>query len=318
MRILLTGLGSIGRRHARLLREHDCSFEIIAYRHDPSDIGNSMNIEVYTDLTEALETSPDVAFVTNPTHLHVNTALQCARYNCHLFIEKPISNTLDGVNELIEEVTKRDLVTQIGCQLRFDPVLNHVKDLIEGNELGEPLSFQVYSGSYLPDWRPNQDYRESYSADPQQGGGVVLDLIHEIDYVRWLFGPTSTVKSEISHVVSLNIDSEAIAEILVRVRSGVVGNVHLSYCRIQPRRTVEVVCEEGVVTGDLKNKEVITETKSAREVQTYEYGRDTRFRNQLDYFIEHVQTNSQCENDLKEGKEVLKTALNVREGNSNE
>lgn len=314
MRILITGLGSIGKRHARLLHDYDRSFDLAAYRHGSPGIDIPINIDEYTDLTEALESDPDIAFITNPTHLHVDTALKCARQDCHLFVEKPLSHTLDGVNELISEANKRNLVTLIGCQLRFDPILNEIRDILDRREFGQVLTFRAYSGSYLPNWRPNQDYRNSYSAYSSKGGGVVLDLIHEIDYTHWLFGPPSNIKSEISYVDSLEIDSEAIADILIRTISGEVGNIHLSYCRHQPKRTIEIVCDDGVITGDLVNKEIIKETASNSKVQEFDYGRDTRFKNQLDYFINHVRTETQCRNDLEEGKDVLKTALKIKEG----
>lgn len=310
MRVLLTGLGSIGRRHARLLREHDREIKLLAYRSGGKT--DESGITEYTDFQTALDADPDVAFITNPTHLHVETALQCARADCHLFVEKPVSHTMEGVDELLAEVRDRNLITQMGCQLRFDPVLNRARELLEGGGLGEPLSFRVSAGSYLPDWRPEQDYRQSYSADPDRGGGVVLDLIHELDYTYWLFGPPVRLSSELQYTDALDIDSEAIAEAILRTEDGLLGSIHLDYCRRQPQRRLEVTCEKGLVIADLEGKTVTFERPDETEVESFEYGRDRRFRSQLDAFLGNVADGTESANDLREGKEVLEFALELK------
>jgi len=312
MRVLLTGLGSIGSRHARLLKESTRNLELIAYRSGTSGTGNELGISEYTRLQDALETDPDVAFVTNPTDKHIETALTCAKANCDLFIEKPLSHNLEGVDELISVAHERNLVTYVGCQLRFDPVLNAVRERLNNSELGTILSFRATAGSYLPDWRPDSDYRNSYSADPDSGGGVVLDLIHEIDYSYWLFGSMQCLGSEIEYTDTLDIESEAIAEAIVRAPDDILGSIHLDYCRRQPRRTLEVVCERGTLVADLEKQTLTVEYPSSTETEAFDYGRDRRFRNQLEYFLEHVGTRKACENDLQEGKEVLEVALDVK------
>lgn len=318
MKVLITGLGSIGERHAKLLSQREEAIELIAYRSEYSESQDSLDIREFTDLDEALKLNPDIAFITNPTFLHVETALKCARAGCNLFVEKPLSHSLTGVDELIREADSRGLITMVGCQLRFDPVLNRVHELVNSERFGQALSFRIYSGSYLPDWRPQQDYRKSYSADPNKGGGVVLDLIHELDYLHWIFDKPSQIQSEITHVDSLEIDSEAIAEIVVRTKQDIVGNVHLSYCRKQPRREIEVVCEDGTVIGDLANRTLTLEKESGKDVENFDYGRNRRFKKQLDYFLSNVKSADVCENDLIEGKEVLETALEVKSNANDE
>lgn len=315
MQVLLTGLGSIGSRHARLLREHDREIELLAYRSKGET--RVPGITEYTDLQTALGTDPDIAFITNPTHLHVETALQCARSDCHLFIEKPLSHTIDGVEELLAEVQDRNLITQMGCQLRFDPVLNRARELLKSGSLGEPLAFRVTAGSYLPEWRPNQDYRQSYSADPDRGGGVVLDLIHELDYAYWLFSPPSRLSSELRYTDTLDIDSEAIIEAVLTTRDGMLGSIHLDYCRRQPQRRLEVTCEEGSVIADLEAKTVTVERPDETEINSFEYGRDRRFEAQLDAFLANVENKTESSNDLREGKEVLQFALELKANANN-
>ena len=312
MKILLTGMGSIGKRHAQLLRECSWDIDLITYRSDSSKSRNSFNIPEYTELEEALDTDPDIVFITNPTNQHIETALLCAKAGCDLFIEKPLSHDLENIDDLISTVENRDLITYIGCQLRFDPVLIAAQEKLQNEDLGDILSFRATSGSYLPDWRPESDYRESYSADPDRGGGVVLDLIHEIDYSHWLFGPLQATSSEIGYTGTLEIDSEALAEVLVRTSDDIIGSIHLDYCRRRPQRKLEVVCEDGTVIADIHEQTLTLEYPSSTETEKFEYGRDRRFRSQLEYFLEHVESRTLCENDIIEAKRVLQIALNIK------
>jgi predicted dehydrogenase len=268
----------------------------------------------YTRLQDALDTDPAVAFITNPTDKHADTALACAKSGCDLLVEKPLSHNLEGVDELITVSSDRNLITYVGCQLRFDPVLNTVRERLRDGELGTALSFHATAGSYLPDWRPDLDYRDSYSADPDRGGGVVLDLIHEIDYVHWLFGPLQCTGSELMYTDTLDIETEAIAEAIVKTSDGVIGSIHLDYCRRQPRRSLEVVCEKGTLVAELEQRTLTVEYSSSTETETFDYGRDERFRDQLESFLEHVDTREACENDLQEAKEMLKVALVIKKG----
>jgi predicted dehydrogenase len=297
-----------------LLKECPRDFDLMAYRSGISGSGNEFGMPEYMRLEDALDTDPDIAFITNPTNKHVGTALACAKAGCDLFVEKPLSHNFEGINELIAVSRDRNLITYVGCQLRFDPVLNAVRRKLQDGELGTVLSFRATAGSYLPDWRPNSDYRDSYSADPDRGGGVVLDLIHEIDYLHWLFGPIQCTGSEIRYTDTLDIETEAIVEAIVKTSDDVIGSIHLDYCRRQPRRSLEVICEKGTLIADLEKWTLTVEYPSSSETETFDYGRDERFRSQLEYFLEHIDTRQACENDLQEAKEVLQVALDLRGG----
>jgi len=310
--VLFTGLGSIGRRHLRLLRRRSEDFEVHAYRTTPPEERDDPDVTVHRSLTDALAADPDVAFVTNPTALHVETALECARAGCHLFVEKPLSHSMDGVDELLRASEDRDLVTYVGCVLRFHPVLRRVDELLNAGRLGPVYSFRAYSGSYLPDWRPDRDYRDSYSADPKLGGGVVLDLIHELDYAYWLFGDVAQCHGWVGNVSDLKIDTEDVAELALEMRSGAVGSVHLDYYRPTPKRTLEVTGRDGVLKADLRAGTLDVHTNGTTHTETFEFERDDLFAAQLDYFLSHVEAGTDCGNDLREAKEVLRIALEAR------
>ncbi|ACV47585.1 MULTISPECIES: Gfo/Idh/MocA family protein [Halomicrobium] len=313
MRILFTGLGSIGRRHLRLLDERPEEFEVHAYRSGTAEGDGPAGIVEHDSLEAGLAVDPDVAFVTNPTALHVETATRCARSGCDLFLEKPLSDSLAGVEELQQVVDERDLITYVGCQLRFSPVLAAVRDALGADRIGDVLSFRATAGSHLPEWRPGQDYRNSYSASSELGGGVVLDLVHELDYIYWLLGDVATVDGHIGHLSSLEIETEDVAEIVLRTRSGALGSVHLDYFRRVPKRTLVVIGEAGVVRADLNEQTVTIETPAETDHREFDYTRDDVFRDQLGYFLEHVRTREPCHNDVPEAKRVLEIALEAKE-----
>jgi predicted dehydrogenase len=311
MRVLFAGLGSIGRRHLRLLQSKYPSFDYIAYRSGQSDEPAPKSVTEFSDLEEALSTDPDIAFITNPTALHVQVGTRCAEAGCHIFVEKPLSHSLEGVDELIAVADDRDLVTHVGCQLRFHPVLQTVRSWLDDGVIGDVYGFRAYSGSYLPDWQPERDCGESYRAKRKLGGGVVLDLIHEIDYANWLFGPVDSVTGFSSRASHLPIETEDIAEIVLDTRGGAVGSVHLDYVRRTPRRDLEVIGEKGVIEADLDAGTVAADGDTVRSTD-FEFERDDLFREQRDYFLDRIRSGSRSMNDLREAKQVLQLALKGR------
>lgn len=311
-RVLFAGLGSIGQRHLSVLRDADEDFDVVAYRSSEGEAGTFENVDEYRSLDAALSTEPEIAFITNPTHRHVDTARSCAAHGCDLLVEKPLSHTMEGVDELIETVDRQDLVTMMGCQLRFDPVIERVRELLTDGVIGEPYSFDITAGSYLPEWRPGRDYTETYSAKAAMGGGVVLDLIHEIDYAKWLFGELVEIQSHVGQISSLDIETEDIAEVNCRTVNGQIGRIHLDYYRQPGARRLEVVGDRGVVEADIQNGTVCHLGPDTEKTETFEYERNERFRQQLASFLDHVRSRDPCENDVSTGKMVLRTALKIR------
>lgn len=314
MRVLFTGLGSIGRRHLRLLKERGEEFDVHAYRSGATDRESPPDVTDHGTLQEALTADPKVAFITNPTTLHLETALPCAEAGCDLFIEKPISDSLAGLDDLEGIAEERGLITYVACNLRFNPVLQQVQEWLATEAIGEVHSFDANAGSYLPDWRPDQDYRDSYSASREMGGGVVLDLIHEFDYVYWLLGDAHDVVGRSAQVSHLDISSEDVAEAILTMKRDAIGSIHLDYVRRVPRRTFEIVGSEGVVHADLNEQIVNLETPDKEDVQRFDYERDDVYRAQLDYFLARVRERRPCHNDVAEAKRVLEIALEARAG----
>ncbi|MDY6874032.1 MAG: Gfo/Idh/MocA family oxidoreductase [Chloroflexota bacterium] len=252
MKFIIAGLGSIGRRHLRnlvTLGERD----IILYRSHKSTLPDEEvdGFPVETDLEAALAHQPDAVIVANPTALHLDVAIPAAQAGCHLLLEKPIAGEMDcRVNALQEAVERSGIRTLVGFQFRFHPILARIRELIQTEQLGRPLSFHVHWGEYLPDWHPWEDYRQSYAARADLGGGVVNTLSHPLDYVRWLFGEVTSVSALSGHTSDLELDVEDTAEITLGFENGLTGSVHLDYVQRPPSHWLTINFENGQVRWD--------------------------------------------------------------------
>ena len=248
MKFLIAGLGSIGKRHLQNLATLG-EFDLSVYRTEKGTISldDLPKIKVEHDLGRALSKNPDAVIISNPTALHIDTAIAAAKAGCHIFLEKPISNNLDKVNELKDLLHKKELKCLVGFQYRFHPGLQKVKELIQNGNLGRPLSVHAQWGEYLPDWHSWEDYRKGYSARSDLGGGVVLTLCHPLDYLRWMLGEIEQLWSFSGKVSDLEIDVEDFAEVGLRFADGAFGSLHLDYFRKPPEHRLDLVGSEGTV-----------------------------------------------------------------------
>ena len=250
--VLVVGAGSIGRRHINNLLTLGAQVAVYPYRGSARSGAEAVpeRATVVDDLNAALARPFDAAVIANRTDLHLPVALAAAHYGRNLFVEKPLSDSLAGVTELIEIARARRLVVESGFMLRFHPNLIWLKRFIEGCELGTLHYARASVGQFLPDWRPGIDYRQSYSARRRFGGGVIFDLVHELDLIRWLLGEVAEVAAFTHYSAVLEIETEAVAHIGMRLASGVLVQVNLDYLRPGYSRTLEIVGSRGTVAWD--------------------------------------------------------------------
>lgn len=252
MKALVVGGGSIGRRHLRNL--HTAGVHQLALVEPDARRGQEAALPVaaalFSGLDEGLAWGGDLVCIASPTHLHLEQALAAARAGRALFIEKPLSHSHDGVAELAYEVESRGLVSLVGCNMRFHPGPARVRALLDQGALGRVLFARVHAGSYLPAWRPAQDYRAGYSASAALGGGCILDLIHEIDLARWFLGEVDEVFCMAEHLSSLDIDAEDVVSIVGRHADGARSEIHLDYVQRTYERGCQVVGEQGTIHWD--------------------------------------------------------------------
>ena len=240
-----------------------------------------------------------------------------AREGCHLFIEKPVAHALEGVDELREEVRTRGLATLVGCNFRFHPGLRHVKTLLEDDAIGTVVSARAQFGQYLPDWHPWEDYRLGYSAQKSLGGGVTLDRIHEIDYLRWLLGDVTEVCAMIGRLSHLEIDTEDTAEILLRFASGAFASIHLDYVRRTYDCSLEIVGEEGTVHWSYQDHRVRWRLAGQDSWQVLEwpgYDGNDMYVDELRHFLRVLGGEESSELDAAEGARVLAIAWAAKVG----
>ena len=256
MKFLIAGLGSIGRRHFRnlvALGETD----ILLYRTHRATLPDDelAGYPVETDLAAALAHKPDAVFVTNPTALHLDVAIPATEAGCHLFLEKPISHSLDGLDRLQTAVQKNHLQVLVGFQFRYNPGLRHVKEWLEMGAIGVPISARAHWGEYLPNWHPWEDYKQGYAARPDLGGGVVRTLTHPLDYLRWLLGEVDALWAFTSST-GLNMPVEDNAEIGLRfanggaASAGCLASLHLDYNQQPSSHTLEITGTLGRIFWD--------------------------------------------------------------------
>ena len=258
MKFLIAGLGSVGRRHLRNLRALG-ETNILLYRTHHATLSDDelTGIPVETDLRRALDPSagsgqakPDAVIVANPTALHLDVAIPAAEAGCHIFLEKPVSGSMQGLDRLAAAAKKSGSRILVGFQFRFHPTLRKAADLIAGGVLGQVLTAHAHWGEYQPNWHPWEDYRQSYAARDDLGGGVVKTLTHPLDYVRWLVGEVDSVWSFNGHISPLELDVEDVGEIGLRFANGAVGSVHVNYVQRPPVHRLEIVGTKGTLRWD--------------------------------------------------------------------
>ncbi|WP_264531347.1 Gfo/Idh/MocA family protein [Flavobacterium sp. N502540] len=304
MKILIVGLGSIARKHITVLKSLKIGASIYALRSDISSKAEE-GIENIYDL-EDLSFSFNFAIISNPTNLHFQFIEKLAKLNIPLFIEKPAVHTLENVAQLINLIENRKLTTYVACNLRFHPCITFLKNKLI-NESLKINEVNVYCGSYLPDWRPNVDFRKIYSANASMGGGVHLDLFHELDYVSWLFGLPKNSSSTLRNVSSLNIDAIDYANYILEYDT-FTASVILNYYRKKSKRVIEIVFDNEILEVDLINSRILNDDKiCVFEAPNFEI--KNTYVDQLDYFINCLNENVIPMNSLRESVEILKIVL---------
>lgn len=300
-KILFFGLGSIGKRHLRLLKKK-YDYEIYAYRTKKTD--SYPDIKCFYDIEEALKIKPDIVFISNPTHLHLKTASICLREGIrNIFIEKPLSNTIESIESFFKEFKNHQFLMYVGYNMRFNPVLKRLKQIVEINK-DNIYYAHTFCGSYLPNWRPGKDYRNLYSAKDNEGGGVILDLSHEFDYNQWLFGEIKTINGRYGKISNLEIDSEDFCDITVKFKSDMIASIHLDYFSHYPKRKIHVLTSDEEIIADLIKNELIIKNNNKSKKEFFNFERDYTYKQQLNYFLEGIRNQSKFKSNLEEIKDL--------------
>ena len=302
MNVLVIGLGSIAHKHVQALRKIDPEVHIEALRSSES-VDSTDRIKNIFSLKEA--TKPDLIIVSNPSIFHFESLVQILPFNVPILLEKPAFTSIEQCNEIESHLKQFSSFIQVGFNLRYLKCLQFAKDFIVTDELQE---VNVYAGSYLPDWRPQTNYKDSYSAKSKLGGGVHLDLIHELDYTTWICGfPDQTFKS-LRSKSHLGIESIDFAHYLLEYPS-FATSITLNYYRKDSKREIEFVTNEQTIRVDILNNRVTELNSNTIIFESNQTILDT-YTDQMNDLINKIKSGYKGYTDLRHSMNTLKIAIN--------
>ena len=306
-RILFIGLGGAGQRHLRLFRNFLPGIELIAYRstnktpllnadfsvNEKDSIEEVYQIDIYDNIDEVLALKPDLAVISTPSSMHLEYAQLCASRGIDVFVEKPISNSLDGLQVLKDTVKSNNVAIQVGFQRRFHPHLSKVKEIIKSGQLGQLLTVNFTVASYIPKWHPYENYLDLYACRKELGGGVLLTEIHEIDLSVWYFGMPKSVVCVGGTYSNVGIDVEdTVSLVLDYIKFSV--RINLTFWQKHHERNFSIYGEDGCLSwnqdDDLLIEEYFNKTVKNTKHANFNFDNDTMFNLQIKSLIENIDT----------------------------
>lgn len=297
-RILIVGLGSIGQRHCRLIRARHPDADLRVLRHQVTDSAEAEVAlvganGVFFALDQALAFRPQVAVVANPASFHLPVVQALVAIGCHVLVEKPLAVEPAGVADCINQAHRTGVMVQVGYNLRFLPSLGEFRRRILAGEVGRVFSVRCEIGQYLPSWRPGTDFRQGVSARPELGGGVLLELSHELDYLRWIFGDIVWVNAWLGHLSGLGLVVEDTAHLTLGFSDHAVGALSLDFARHDTTRGCTAIGTAGTLSWNALTGTVSRFAPGAATWETvfeHRAGRDDTYLAQWLAFLRCVET----------------------------
>ena len=310
MKILICGLGSIGKRHASnllyLKKEN-----LIFFRERNLDLNDNKltKKKSFTSLAKALNENPDVAFICNTTSKHIDTAIECAKKGCHLFIEKPLSNNLKKLKTLESIVKKNKIKVMIGYNMRFHPLMIKIKKLLKNKKLGSVYNVQSEWSEYLPDWHPWENYKYTYPAQKKMGGGCSLTLSHELDSMYWLFGAIKKVKNfKIFKYLGGDVDTSS--DFLIEFNNNIIGYSHIDFLGKPHIRKLYISGTKKKVFFDYyKNQmKIINRSGDIKSIKV-KFKKNDMYLEEIKYFLRIIKKDISPLPSIQNSKYILKNFL---------
>jgi predicted dehydrogenase len=314
MKVIVIGTGSIGKRHMANL--HSLGHEVFAYS-ERLHLGIAHDLPAFVTVVSSLNGLEaarfDAAIIANRTDQHLASSKAALNFCNALYIEKPLSANLSGLSDFQRLCNERRSVVELGFMMRYHPNLQWIKTHLASGQWGEVMHVRASVGQWLPDWRPGTDHRQGFGAFYRYGGGVTMELIHEIDLVNWLLGEAVDVCAMQRPLAQLEIETEAISEISMRLANGLLTQVHLDYVRPGYGRTLEILCSKGVLTWDYSTSRVVVTAANGQQTIAHEasgFERNTMFMDAMQYFLKRSKEPSLAPAaSLSEGIQSLRVAL---------
>lgn len=312
MKFGVIGYGSIGQRHIRNLISlgHD---DIILLRKIGS--GNEYNFSEYFEIKALLDAQPDAVIIANPTSLHAEYLSPVLAQDIHVMVEKPLLATLEELQSIQRQLKTYTGIGMTAYNMRFHPCVKETQNEIANGVLGKVFSSRFFVGQYLPDWRPGTDYSTSYSASRQLAGGVLFDMIHEIDMACFLIGePVGPVTSHMDKVSDLQIETEDLVELFYRTEDNSFVSIHLDYLARGYQRYIEIIGEQGSLRADLSSNTVSGTSKIGETNEKFfpEFSRNDMYLDMLSRFINCIEENKASSTSLQNGLISNRIAIAIR------
>lgn len=306
MIVLFIGYGSIARKHKAALDSLYPGAAVYALRSGTKETSEAIEGVQSIFSEEEIPLGTTFAIISSPTYKHTQSIAMLVSKNIPLFIEKPLAHSLAGLDDIGRVIKEKDLFTYVACNLRFLPAMVFLHQTLAAKEK-RINEVNVYAGSYLPDWRPHLDYKTNYSAHENMGGGVHLDLFHELDYVCWLFGMPEYSQGIRRMKSSLGIDAVDFASYAL-VYGGFVATVQLNYYRRKAKRTLEIVFDDCCWNMDIINNK-ITDDNNTLIFDGGDFKIIDTYAVQMKWFVEALSGNEAPFNTFEESLNILKIGL---------
>ena len=266
---------------------------------------------------DAMAVGAQAAIISSPSTYHIKQAFDWLRENKPLLIEKPLSHNLIGLSDLKQLVKKSEIPVLIGYVLRYDQCAQQFHQMLKSKEVGDPLYVRIECSSYLPDWRPNLDYRKSVSARKAMGGGVLLELSHEIDYANWFFGPFMNIQASLQNSGTLEIETEDGADLFLRNLKGLPVSIHLDFYGKVPKRECRVKTSEGELVWNILSQKISwTDANGQIKERSFKQDRDKLFLRQLEHFFNCIDKNDFPKVSLQDGLDVMQIIEKAKKSNN--
>lgn len=332
---LVIGCGSIGQRHINNLlyiqRQTSSSFTVDAVEPDDTNRERASQLgcgTVYHSLEQAFDQSDyQTVVICSPNHHHVPQAIAALHQGCYVFVEKPLALNLNEAQKMAPLVKAYSGRLMVGCNLRFHKGVRSLRETIKGGLVGKPLYAKAHFAHYLPNWRPGVDYRNTYSALSDQGGGILLDAVHELDYLNWIFGKVKEVQGRLMNLGDLEIQVEDTAAYHLQYESGVFGEVHVDYLRRDKSRGCIVVCKEGSIVWEstAKNPETLrvkvfhaNENEWELLFEDTDYDLNTQYIDEMSYFLSAAANGNSLMNGIDEAIYTMEILDDIRDSSAKE
>jgi predicted dehydrogenase len=307
-KVAIVGLGSIGRRHLRIINELYRNVEIIIVRSGKGKDWPEISLakKVVYSMDEAISEGIQAAVISSPASIHIEQAIYLANNGIHLLIEKPLSNNLNNLDKLKKIVENKCIVATVGYALRYDPSAIKFKSFIDRSDIGKILHVRIECGSYLPGWRVDQNYKNTVSSSTELGGGVLLELSHELDYMNWFFGKQKSLFATIINSKSLGINVEDQVDILLKSCDGYPSIIQIDFCRQFPRRICEIQTTYGQLVWDFMERSVKwMPINKKEELYKYDVKKDEMYINQITKFFDCIDNRNAPDVTIDDGIAVM-------------